>query len=65
MAAGFALLMLVWTYPLAWRLSTHLPGPHLGDNVQFLWNFWWMRHAVAAGRDFFVSPIKWRRSAPI
>ena len=58
MAAGFALLMLVWTYPLAWRLSTHLPGPHLGDNVQFLWNFWWMRHAVAAGRDFFVSPYQ-------
>jgi hypothetical protein len=52
-AAGFAVLAVAWSFPLAFHLSTHLPGAAVGDNVVFLWNFWWMRTALASGADFF------------
>jgi hypothetical protein len=52
-AGAFAALAVVWTFPLAWHLSTHLPGPDPGDNLQFIWNFWWMRTALTSGLDFF------------
>ena len=52
-AAGFGILAVVWSWPLAWHLSTHLPGSGIGDNVVFAWNFWWMRTALASGTDFF------------
>jgi hypothetical protein len=45
-ALAFAALPLAWTFPLATRLSSSLPGDP-GDNIAFLWNFWWMREAVA------------------
>ncbi len=49
----FAGLALVWTFPLVLHLSTTLPGAGAGDNETFLWNFWWMRHALASGSDVF------------
>ena len=52
-AAFFAAMGVVWSFPLAWHLSTHLPGAGLGDNADFLWNFWWMRIALASGVSFF------------
>lgn len=55
-AIGFVVLAVVWTYPLVLHLSTHMPGA-LGDNEQFLWDFWWMRTALASGADFFQSPF--------
>jgi hypothetical protein len=54
-AVGFTLLAVVWSYPLALHLSTHMPGA-LGDNEQFLWDFWWMRTALRSGADFFQTP---------
>ena len=30
-----------------------MPGAGLGDNALFVWNFWWMRTALASGADFF------------
>jgi hypothetical protein len=32
-----------------------MPGA-LGDNEQFLWDFWWMRTALGSGADFFHTP---------
>ena len=46
-------MAVVWSFPLVRHLPTHLPGPGPGDNVDFLWNFWWMRTALASGLDFF------------
>ncbi|MGE0703731.1 MAG: hypothetical protein AB7F99_09360 [Vicinamibacterales bacterium] len=54
--AVFAALACTVSWPLPLHLSTHLPGPGIGDNVQFLWNFWWMRTALAQGVDFFYTP---------
>ena len=47
----------MWSYPLVLHLGTHLPGPGAGDNIDFLWNFWWMRTALASNRDFFYTPF--------
>ena len=66
-AAGvFAALAVVWTFPLVLHLSTHVPGPVPGDNVGFLWNFWWMRTALASGSEFFLDavPVRAGRRRP-
>jgi hypothetical protein len=56
-AAGFALWAVAWTFPLATRLATHVPGHAAGDNLAFLWNFHWMREARASpALDFFFTP---------
>ncbi len=52
-AALFTLAAVAWSFPLAIHLNTHLPGESLGDNALFLWDFWWMRSALAAGTTFF------------
>ena len=54
-AVFFAALAVVWTFPLIRHLSTHLPGPAVGDNMLSLWNYWSMRMALATGTDFFFS----------
>ena len=54
-AVFFALLAVVWTFPLVRHLSTHLPGPTMGDNMLSLWNFWSMRTALASQTNFFYS----------
>jgi hypothetical protein len=54
-AAGFYLAVAIaWTFPLATVLATHVPGLP-GDNLAFLWNFWWMRAAREAGVGFFET----------
>src|SRR5690242_3988535 len=52
----FAALAIGWTWPLTRHLATRIPGPGLGDNTLFFWNFWWMRQARATGADFFRTP---------
>src|SRR4051812_33721950 len=51
--AAFAGLTIAWTYPLAFHLTAELPGAGLGDNAAFLWNFWWMRTALAQHTSYF------------
>jgi hypothetical protein len=51
-AAIFVTLAVVMSWPLVAHLATSVAGPP-GDNLAFLWNFWWMREAVTSG----VSPL--------
>ncbi len=44
---AFVALAIGWTLPLINHLSSSLPGEP-GDNLDFLWNTWWMRVAVAS-----------------
>lgn len=44
-----------WILPVE-NLSTQLLGAGYGDNVGFLWDFWWMRKALSSDLDFFYSP---------
>ncbi|MDE3156339.1 MAG: hypothetical protein KGN76_14650 [Acidobacteriota bacterium] len=52
----------VWTWPLVARLSAGIPGAP-GDNLSFLWNFWWMRKALATpglhvfSTDYLFHPL--------
>ncbi len=39
------LLTLALTYPLVFTLTTHVIGP-AEDNLQSLWNLWWVKHAI-------------------
>ncbi len=58
-AAFFAALAVAATWPLAARLSTHLPGAGADDNQVFLWNFWWMRQVLEDGLSgFFHTPFQ-------
>jgi len=50
MVAGTTHLVLglALTWPLPLHLSTHfLPGAR-GDQLQFMWDIWWIRHAIVA-----------------
>jgi hypothetical protein len=59
-AAAFVALAVSFTWPLAAHLTTHVPGSDAGDNLTFVWNFWWMRQALAAGSSFFhTDAIFW------
>ena len=41
----FVALCVLWTWPLVGHLRSAIPG-NPGDNYNFLWNFWWMRHVL-------------------
>jgi hypothetical protein len=56
-ACVFAALAVVWTFPLITDLSGQVPGSGPSDNLQFLWNFWWMRTALAGGLDVFQTSL--------
>ena len=55
-AAVLAVVAILWSFPLAARLTTHVPGSGYSDNVNFLWNFWWMREALTSTGQFFATP---------
>ena len=50
-ALAFAGLAVFLTWPLVSAAPSAIPGGGYGDNVTFLWNFWWMRHAIASPAD--------------
>lgn len=54
--ACYLLLALLMTWPLARNLSTRLPGNNF-DAWQNYWNFWWLREALAAGRNPYYTPL--------
>ncbi len=51
--AGYALLSLVWTYPLIANFSTKMFGWG-GDRYIYLWNMWWMKKALL---DLHTNPL--------
>ncbi len=44
---AFVLLAIAITWPLVLDLDASIPGGGAGDNVVFLWSFWWARVALA------------------
>lgn len=41
-----AALECLWCWPLPVQLARAIPGHGPGDNLSFLWNFWWTRQAL-------------------
>ena len=54
-ASWFLLYAIAGTWPLALNLNTHIPGSGAGDNVGFLWNFWWFRYASFGPAEVFQT----------
>jgi hypothetical protein len=54
--AAFALLAIGLTWPLASHLHDAMIGTGVGDNATFVWNFWWIRTAIADGQSPFWTP---------
>jgi hypothetical protein len=57
--AGYVATALVFSWPLALHLSTHLTGPPDGDTGVYVWNQWVFQHEVLVhGRlPFFTDSI--------
>jgi hypothetical protein len=51
--AGYTLLAAIFTYPLLFQFSSHAVGGK-GDAQIFLWNLWWIKHAVM---ELHVNPL--------
>jgi hypothetical protein len=53
----------LFTWPLVLNLlpgaGTQVPGTLIVDRDQNLWNLWWTRHALLAGRNPFVTDFIW------
>ncbi len=43
--AAYLVLTLLLTYPLPLHFTTHIPGGNV-DEGAFLWNLWWIKHAI-------------------
>lgn len=57
-ALAFVPLSVLYTWPLAARLTTHLAG-NRGDAWQNLWNVVWLHRAVAEGRSPLWTDALW------
>lgn len=53
----FALLTLLFTWPLPARVTSGVIGAGAGDNMSFVWDFWWAREALRAhDSSLFQTP---------
>jgi hypothetical protein len=41
----YLLVSLAFTWPLALHAATSVIGPFHGDNLEYVWKLWWVRHA--------------------
>jgi hypothetical protein len=57
--AGYVATALVFSWPLARHLSTHLTGPPDGDTGVYVWNQWVFQHEILAHQrlPFFTDSI--------
>ena len=53
---AYALLTIIFTYPLITKFFTHIPGTD-GDAYIYLYNQWWLKNALTHGLDFFNSSL--------
>jgi hypothetical protein len=51
----FGVLTVIWTRPLASIATSSIVGTP-GDNLSFVWNFWWAKTALATGQRLFWTP---------
>lgn len=50
----FVLLTVVVTWPLVLYLDNQVIGPFFGDNLEYIWKIWWVKHALV---DLNQSPL--------
>ncbi|MFO7694301.1 MAG: hypothetical protein R6V57_14525 [Vicinamibacterales bacterium] len=62
---GYAAATVVFTWPLASRLSTHVLGTLSGDTGLYLWNLWSFGHELSQGRTPFFSTAIFSLAPPV
>lgn len=50
----FAVLTIIFTYPLILYLNSRIPGVQSSDNFAYLWKMYWFKHAII---DLRQSPL--------
>lgn len=54
-AACYALITAVLTYPVPFRLASHIAGFSGEDNLQWRWFLWWFKHALLVLQTSFTN----------
>ncbi len=54
--AGYIFAAIFATYPLIFKLGTHLPGQP-GDAYSYLWNIWIFQHQLLNGQNLFYTDM--------
>ncbi len=62
---GYAVAAVLFTWPLASRLSTHVLGSISGDTGVYMWNLWSFGHELSQGRHPFFSSAIFTLSPPV
>jgi hypothetical protein len=54
-------LVVVFTWPLVLHAATHVIGPFRGDNLEYVWKVWWVRHSwfERQASPWFVPHVYW------
>ncbi len=53
--ASYTLLTLILTYPLIFRLFTHIAGFKGEDNLQWRWFLWWFKHSLLTLQNSVIN----------
>ena len=53
----YGICSLIFTYPLIFHLTTHVPGPLGSDTAVAIWNLWWVKKALLSGHSPFFSNL--------
>jgi len=63
----YALVSLIFTWPLVLHVSTSVIGPFHGDNLEYVWKIWWVRHAwfERGISPWLVPHIHWPYGYPL
>jgi hypothetical protein len=62
---GYAGAAVLFTWPLASRLSSHVLGPVSGDTGLYMWNLWSFGHELSQGHHPFFSTAILTLSPPV
>jgi hypothetical protein len=59
--ALYLTVTLAFTWPLPARLFSSVIGPFVGDNLEYVWKIWWVRHALFELRasPWLVPHVHW------
>ena len=62
---GYAGAAVLFTWPLASRLSSHVLGPPSGDTGLYMWNLWSFGHELSQGHHPFFTTAIFSLSPPV
>jgi hypothetical protein len=63
----FLVTAFLFTWPLPIKSASHVIGPFLGDNLEYVWKIWWVEHAFfdLGQGPFFVPQLYYPYGYPL